>query len=54
VGIWLGKDKLWASGKVTNSTPGFGIGVQFTEIAEKDKQLLSTFLKSVTVEQIQR
>jgi hypothetical protein len=47
VGVWVGKDKLWATGKVTNSTPGFGIGVQFTEIADKDKQLLAEFLKTI-------
>jgi len=50
VGIWIRENKLWATGKVTNSTPGFGIGVQFTEISEKDKQLLTEFLRTINQE----
>jgi hypothetical protein len=47
VGIWIGEKKLWVTGKVTNSTPGFGFGIQFAEIPEADKQLLTSFLKTV-------
>lgn len=47
LGVWIRERKLWASGKVTNSTPGFGIGVQFTDMSENDKQLLAEFFKSV-------
>ncbi len=47
VGIWVNEKKLWAVGKVTNSTPGFGFGIQFTEIPEKDAQLLTDFLKTI-------
>jgi PilZ domain len=47
VGIWMEKDKLWATGRVTNSTPGFGVGVQFTEIADTDVKRLAQFLKSL-------
>jgi hypothetical protein len=44
--VWIGENELWAAGRVTNVTPGFGIGVQFTEIAEKDLQVLKVFLSS--------
>ncbi len=50
VGIWIGEKKCWATGKVTNSTPGFGFGIQFTEIAGKDMQLLSDFVNTVKQE----
>ncbi len=45
--VWVGENKFWAAGKVTSSTPGFGIGIQFTEIAENDLQLLTAFLRSI-------
>jgi PilZ domain len=48
VKLWLGENRLLAGGKVINSTPGFGFGIQFTEIAEKDLQLLKVFLRSIT------
>jgi hypothetical protein len=48
VKLWVGENKLLAGGRVTNSTPGFGFGVQFTEIAENDLQLLKAFLRSIT------
>jgi PilZ domain len=48
VKLWVGENKLLAAGKVTNSTPGFGFGVQFTEIAGNDLQLLKAFLGSIT------
>jgi hypothetical protein len=47
VGIWIGKDKLWATGLVTNSTPGFGIGLRFADMAEADARRIAEFLKTV-------
>jgi hypothetical protein len=47
ISIWVGENKVWAAGKVTSSTPGFGIGIQFTEIGENDLQLLKVFLRSI-------
>ena len=47
VGIWLGADKVWATGLVTNSTPGFGVGVKFAEIAEADTRRIAEFLKNI-------
>lgn len=48
IAIWIREDKLWATGKVVSSRPGFGIGVQFTEISPRDAQQLAEFLKSIT------
>jgi len=47
VGIWIGKDKLWAAGLVTNSTPGFGVGLKFSEISDADTRRIAEFLKSI-------
>jgi hypothetical protein len=48
VGIWIKEHKLRAAGRVVNSRPGFGIGVQFTEISELDRAQLKDFLRSIT------
>jgi hypothetical protein len=46
IAIWVKDTKLWANGRVVTSTPGFGIGVQFIEISEQDKNQLQEFLES--------
>lgn len=48
IAIWVREDKLWATGKVVSSRPGFGIGIQFTKISPQDAQQLAEFLKSIT------
>jgi len=48
IALWLKETKLWASGKVVSSTPGFGIGVHFVEVSEQDRNLLKQFLQSMT------
>jgi hypothetical protein len=48
VGLWIKEMKAWLNGKVVTSTPGFGIGVKFTEISDTDRQLLGDFLRSMT------
>lgn len=48
VGIWIRETKLWAVGKIVNSRPGFGVGIQFTEISEEDSARLKQFLQSIT------
>jgi len=45
--LWLKDFKLWANAQVVTSTPGFGIGVKFTEIAERDRDQLKQFLESM-------
>jgi len=42
--FWLKEKKLSAMGKVITSTPGYGNGVQFTEISEQDKALVKDFV----------
>jgi hypothetical protein len=48
IGIWIEQVKLWAQGTVTTSTPGFGIGIRFTEMSEPDREHLKKFLKTIT------
>lgn len=48
IGIWIKEHKLQATAKVMNSRPGFGIGVQFTEMSDMDTAQLKDFLKSIT------
>jgi PilZ domain len=45
--FWVKDIKLSAKGKVITSTPGYGNGVQFTEMSEKDKTLLRQFVSSM-------
>lgn len=46
--LWIQETKLWMRAKIISSRPGFGIGVQFTEVSDADKQTLKTFLKSLS------
>jgi hypothetical protein len=48
MGLWIEQNKLWANAKVASSRPGFGIGIQFTEIPPEDLERLKQFLKSIT------
>jgi hypothetical protein len=48
IGLWLKETKLWTQGRVVTSTPGFGIGVQFTDISEPDKEQLRKYLQSMS------
>lgn len=46
--LWIKEEKLQIKGKVVNSRPGFGIGVQFTEVTPEDGARLRQFLQSIT------
>jgi PilZ domain len=48
IGLWIKETKLWATAKVVNSRPGFGIGIEFTEISPEDTARLKQFLQSIT------
>jgi len=48
IGVWIKENKLQANARVVNSRPGFGIGVQFTEMSDMDTAQLKNFLKSIT------
>jgi len=45
--LWIKDFKIWVNGQVVTSTPGFGIGVKFTELAEGDRNQLKQFLESM-------
>ena len=45
--LWIKEFKLWVKGEVITSTPGFGIGVKFTELADRDRNQLKQFLESM-------
>jgi hypothetical protein len=48
IGIWVDGAKLWATGKVISSTPGFGVGVAFEHIADAEREILRKFLQSIS------
>jgi hypothetical protein len=48
MGLWIQENKIWLRAKVVSSRPGFGIGLQFTEIANPDKEVLRTFLRGIS------
>lgn len=47
ISMWLNEAKLTLRGKVVNSRPGFGIGVQFLDIKEPEATQLRQFLQSI-------
>jgi len=47
IALWVKDFKLWASGEVVTSTPGFGIGVKFVEMTEQDRNQLNQFIRSM-------
>jgi len=47
IAFWLQDTKLWASAKVVTSTPGFGIGLQFTEMSEAERNHLKQFIERI-------
>src|SRR2546427_13165762 len=46
--LWLKETKLWVAANVVSSRPGFGIGLQFSEMPEEDSNRLKEFLQSVS------
>ena len=48
LGLWLNQTKLTLNGKVVNSRPGFGVGIQFLDLPAHDAEYLRQFLKSIT------
>ncbi|MEP6643771.1 MAG: PilZ domain-containing protein [Acidobacteriaceae bacterium] len=47
IGLWVAEVKLWATARVVSSTPGYGIGLQFTEMSPKDAEPLQAFLAQI-------
>jgi len=44
IALWVQDFKLWGNAEVITSTPGFGIGVKFTEMTEQDRNQLRQFI----------
>ena len=45
--LWLGEDKISATGIVVSSHPSFGNGIKFIEVAPESKERLMHFLESL-------
>jgi hypothetical protein len=48
IGLWIQEAKLWVNAIVTSSTPGFGIGIKFVDVSDKDTAKLQQHLKVVS------
>ncbi len=48
VGIWFGQAKAWAQAQVAHRTPGLGIGLNFLEISEPDRDQIRRFLANLS------
>ena len=47
IAIWVKETKLWAKGRVIHGVPGYGIGIEFTEMSEPERAQLKRFLDSL-------
>jgi hypothetical protein len=45
--LWVKETKVQVDGIVSNSRPGFGMGIQFTEVSEEARGQLKSFLASI-------
>ena len=47
VALWFGEKKAWADGEVAHRTPGFGVGIRFTKISDKDLETIRQYLNTL-------
>ncbi len=45
--LWLGQDRVWTEGEVAHRTPGFGVGVRFTEMVDADRERVRIYLDAL-------
>jgi len=45
VGLWIDGNKMWVAGEVVSSTPGFGIGIKFLDLADDERSALRNFVQ---------
>jgi PilZ domain-containing protein len=45
--LWVKETKVQVDGTVSNSRPGFGMGIQFTELGEEARGQLKSFIASI-------
>jgi PilZ domain len=48
IALWLGETKLRLRGEVVSSSPGFGIGVRFVEVAPRDQEFLKKHIEALS------
>ena len=46
--LWIQDKKLWALGKIATSRLGSGVGIQFLEMKDDDRQQLQKYIDSLT------
>jgi len=46
--LWIGDKKLWTLGRVAVSRPGSGVGIEFLEIKDQDRDQLKQFLHTLS------
>jgi PilZ domain len=47
ISIWLGQEKIKAEAQVVHRTPGFGVGIRFTQLAPADADLIGRYLNAL-------
>ncbi len=47
VALWFGQSKVAAEGEVAHFTPGFGVGIRFTNISDVDLATIGKYLDSL-------
>ncbi len=45
--LWISDRKLKLNAAVVTSTPGYGIGIKFLDVASKDREFINTFMKTL-------
>lgn len=45
--LWLRPERIWAEGEVAHQTPGFGVGIRFTQVTDADRERIRLFLDSL-------
>jgi len=48
--LWIADTKLKLAGAVASSAPGYGIGVRFIDLSPNDKELLRSFISTISPE----
>jgi hypothetical protein len=47
IALWLGETKLRLQGEVASASPGFGMGVRFTNLSPENLEFLRRHLQSM-------
>ena len=48
IGIWFDQGKAWAEAEVAHRTPGFGVGIRFTEISAQNLESIRLYLSKLS------